>query len=116
MDTPIILLFNIYSASKRILFFLFFYAFLFFLLSYLGVHIHRGCSMIHDVRHECDPPASTVDLEKTLDFFCSRTCPYDGCNQHTVSEISSNTNGCLYNKVKSYLTYIFFIFVLLFFC
>jgi hypothetical protein len=48
--------------------------------------------MIHDVGHECDPPVSTFDIDKTLDFYCTLTCSDDGCNRHTVKEISSNGN------------------------
>ncbi|UJR22364.1 hypothetical protein I4U23_025426 [Adineta vaga] len=57
-----------------------------------GLHIHRGCSMIQAVRHECDPPVTSIDLDSTLDFFCSRTCENNGCNQHSVVQISSNMN------------------------
>jgi hypothetical protein len=74
-----------------------------FCLSYLGVHIHRGCSMIETVRHECDPPASTINIDKTLDFFCSVTCSEDGCNQHSVNEIASNANGYLSRKAISFI-------------
>lgn len=71
------------------------------------MHIHRGCSMIHEVRHECDPPAATIDLDKTLDFFCSRTCSDDGCNQHKVIQISSNANGYL-NQNRILFQFFFF--------
>ena len=49
--------------------------------------------MIENVRHECEPPLSTIDFDVTSDFFCSQTCSDDGCNRHSVKEISSNTNG-----------------------
>jgi hypothetical protein len=70
--------------------------------------------MIKDVRHECDPPISAVDLHSTFDFFCSRTCSYDGCNQHLVSEISSNANEFLY-KTKILLSIFFLIWIQIFF-
>ncbi len=79
------------------------------------MHIHRGCSIIENVRHECDPPASTINLEETLDFFCSRTCSDDGCNQHTVNEISSNANGYLYkNKILLIIYFIIWIQIVFF--
>jgi len=57
------------------------------------VHIHRGCSMIHDARHECEPSISTIDIDRTPDFVCTRTCSTDGCNRDSVKEISSNATG-----------------------
>jgi hypothetical protein len=49
--------------------------------------------MIESVRHECDPPATTFSIYTTIDFYCTRTCSEDGCNQHSVNEIASNANG-----------------------
>jgi hypothetical protein len=59
------------------------------------VHIHRGCSAIPDARHECDPSASTIDLDRTPDFICTRTCLTNGCNRDSVKELFSNANEFL---------------------
>jgi len=69
------------------------YLFLLFFFLSLGLYIHRGCSMIETARHECDPPASQIDLDETLDFFCSQTCSTDGCNQHAVEEITLTSSA-----------------------
>ncbi|CAF1389625.1 unnamed protein product [Rotaria sordida] len=54
--------------------------------------------MIYDIRHECDPSVSMIDLDKTLDFYCTRTCLNDGCNHHSVEEIVSNADEDLYKN------------------
>jgi hypothetical protein len=62
--------------------------------------------MIKNVGHECDPNGTAIDLDQTLDFFCSRTCAYDGCNQHSVKEISSKANGDLYRSQRLLIIYL----------
>ncbi|CAF1255823.1 unnamed protein product [Rotaria sordida] len=49
-----------------------------------GVLIYRGCTKMHSVPHDCDPPVSTIDVETTLNFYCSLACSIDGCNRHSV--------------------------------
>ena len=63
--------------------------------------------MIEDVRHECEPPASTFDIDTTLDFFCRRTCSDDGCNRHTVLQIFSHSCE-RFNRMKIF-TFIVFL-------
>lgn len=64
----------------------------------LGVLIYRGCMKTAIMQQECDPPNSTIDVEKTLGFYCSLTCFGDGCNRHTVKEITSAAHDPVVQK------------------
>lgn len=80
--------------------------------------IYRACKNIRNVQqHDCDPPASSIDFETTDNFYCSHTCSYDGCNQHSVDEIKSNASKFLFKKINFLLIYlIYFIYLFNFGC
>lgn len=68
---------------------------------FVGVYLQRTCRAIGEVRQECDPPSSTIDFEKTIDFFCSQTCAHDGCNRHSVQDILSHGHRIIAMKKKN---------------
>ncbi|CAF1093974.1 unnamed protein product [Adineta ricciae] len=61
-----------------------------------GVLIYRGCVKISKSYQECDPPIP-IDIDKTINFYCSRTCYGDGCNRHSVKNVISSMST-LFNK------------------
>ncbi|UJR26739.1 hypothetical protein I4U23_008054 [Adineta vaga] len=63
-----------------------------------GILIYRSCTKTNMIFQECDPPNLSIDIDKTLGFYCSRTCQGDGCNRHSVKEITSNMNGLFQNQ------------------
>jgi len=46
-------------------------------------------------QHDCDPPASLIDFDRTESFYCSYTCSDDGCNRHLVGDITANSSQLL---------------------
>lgn len=57
----------------------------------LGLHLSRSCTKISEPKHGCDPNITSADIETATDYFCTRRCPTDGCNRHTIYEIPPNS-------------------------
>lgn len=61
------------------------------------------------IQHECHPSDTTIDVDTTPGLYCIRTCMGDGCNQHSVKEITSNNANELFTY-KFIVLLIYFLF------
>jgi hypothetical protein len=86
-----------------------------YLLFSLGVIINRHCVTTSDFQHDCDPPASLIDFDRSDSFYCSYTCSDDGCNRHLVGDITANSSQLLKTNRNLYYYFAFIFFYYLIF-
>ena len=81
--------------------------------SFILVILSRSCTNRSDVQHGCNSAIPYKDTKKWIQFYCMRTCFGDGCNRHSVIDITSNatesfTDGFMVLPITSILFLVYF--------